>query len=67
MIIRELQLLVTENMLQLQVRALRSWHRKQNCHLGFVRNSLQAFGVLATYSSSTPAFQDGTQTDKNVY
>lgn len=46
MIIRELQLLVTENMLQLQVRALRSWHRKQNCNLEFVRNSLQALGSL---------------------
>lgn len=37
MIIRELQLLVTENMLQLWVKDLRSWHRKKNGNLESMR------------------------------
>lgn len=51
MIIRELQLLVTENMLQLQVRDLRLWHRKENCNLESVRNSLHALVFLLLIAS----------------
>lgn len=51
MIIRELQLLVTENMLQLQVRDLRLQHRKENCNLESVRNSLHALDFLLLIAS----------------
>jgi len=51
MVIRELQLLVTENMLQLQVRDLRLWHRKENCNLESARNLLRALGFLLLIAS----------------
>lgn len=51
MIIRELQLLVTENTLQLQVRDLRLWHRKENCNLESVRNLLHALHFLLLTAS----------------
>lgn len=51
MIIRELQLLVTENMLQLQVRDLRLQHRKENCNLESARNSLHALDFLLLIAS----------------
>lgn len=51
MIIRELQLLVTENMLQLQVMDLRLWHRKENCNLESARNSLHALDSLPLIAS----------------
>lgn len=68
MIIRELQLLVTENMLQLQVRDLRLWHRKENCNLESARNSLHALDFLLLIASLHLFFRFFSvfQTDKNI-
>lgn len=51
MIIRELQLLVTENTLQLQVTDLRLWHRKEKRNLESARNLLHALDFLLLIAS----------------